>query len=104
MLSVEGTCLRSMTTISFNAFLSLRSKLEQNGTPFPQSELAVDDGTTVLDLARRVGLDPADVEAAFVNGRVMPKHTVLKDGDRVALVPPGTPGPHRYLLGISGAR
>ena len=90
-----------MITISFNAFLSLRSKLHQKGIPCPQAELALPIGTTVLGLTQNVGLDPDDVEAAFVNGRVMPKDTALKDGDRVALVPPGTPGPHRWLLGIA---
>ena len=93
-----------MITISFTAFLSLRPKLRQQEIGSSRADLSVADDATVLDLIQRVGLDPDDVEAAFVNGRVMPKDTVLKDGDRVALVPPGTPGPHRYLLGISGPR
>ena len=93
-----------MITISFTAFLSLRPKLRQQEIGSSRAELSVADDATVLDAIQRVGLDPDDVEAAFVNGRVMPKDTVLKDGDRVALVPPGTPGPHRYLLGISGPR
>ena len=101
---LEEADLRPMITVSFNAFLSLRPKLDRMGTPCPQSELSLADGTTVLDLTQGVGLDPDEVEAAFVNGRVLPKDTVLKDGDRVALVPPGIPGPHRYLLGISGSR
>ena len=70
-----------MITVSFNAFLSLRPKLDRMGTPCPQSELSLADGTTVLDLTQGVGLDPDEVEAAFVNGRVLPKDTVLKDGD-----------------------
>ncbi len=90
-----------MITISFSAFLSLRSKLREQGTGSSRPELSVADGATVLDLIHKVGLDPEDVEAAFVNGRVLPKDTVLKEGDRVALVPPGIPGPHRYLLGIA---
>ena len=90
-----------MITIAFNAFLALRSALDRVGVACPQAGLTVPEGTTVVDLIRRVRLAPADVEAAFVNSRVVPKDTPLKDGDRVALVPPGTPGPHRYLLGIA---
>jgi hypothetical protein len=41
------------------------------------------------------------VEGIFVNGHVSPVHLALiKPGDRVALLPPGTPGPYRVLLGI----
>ena len=90
-----------MITISFSAILSLRSKLEGQVAGSGRSDLSLADGVTALDLIAEVGLDPADVEAAFVNGKVLPKDTVLRDGDRVSLVPPGTPGPHRYLLGIS---
>jgi molybdopterin converting factor small subunit len=41
-----------------------------------------------------------DVEVVFVNGRVQPIDTVLRDQDRVAFVPHGTPGPYRVLLGF----
>ena len=47
-----------------------------------------------------LGLERRDVEAVFVNGKVVPASSVLRDGDRVAFVPPGLPGPHRYLLGL----
>lgn len=45
-------------------------------------------------------LTKEDVEVVFVNGRVQPLSTVLKDQDRVAFVPHGTPGPYRVLLGF----
>ena len=41
-----------------------------------------------------------EVEAAFVNGVVVPFEQVLEDKDRVALVPPGTPGPYRVMLAM----
>ena len=45
-------------------------------------------------------IEPAQVEAVFVNGVVRRPDAVIHPGDRVALVPPGTPGPYRVLLGI----
>lgn len=47
-------------------------------------------------------LDEHDVEFVFINGKVHPKNTSLKNGDRLALVPPGTPGSYRLLLGAKG--
>ena len=90
-----------MATITFNAFTFLRPKLARSGHAFRNVEMDVPDGTTVAWLVAQLGLDPEDVEAAFVNGRIGPVDTVLGAGDRVGLVPPGTPGPHRALLGLT---
>jgi molybdopterin converting factor small subunit len=45
-------------------------------------------------------LDREDVEVTFINGKVAPFNKRIQDGDRVALVPPGTPGPYRVCLGF----
>ena len=89
-----------MLTITFNAFSFLQNKLKANNTPFTNAPMEIPDGTTVKDLVVLLSLDPGDVEAIFVNGTVQSWHKPLKDGDRVAMVPPGTPGPYRVLLGI----
>lgn len=47
-----------------------------------------------LDIARQ------QVEALLVNGRVQTFDKLIQPGDRVALIPPGTPGPYRILLGF----
>ncbi|MGQ9533561.1 MAG: MoaD/ThiS family protein [Desulfotomaculales bacterium] len=49
-------------------------------------------------------IEPAQVEAVFVNGVVRRPDAVIHPRDRVALVPPGTPGPYRVLLGIWSGR
>ena len=37
----------------------------------------------------------------FVNRTAFPMHhAIVHPGDRVALAPPGVPGPHRLLLGF----
>lgn len=41
------------------------------------------------------------IEAVFINGKAyQPEEGLVKPGDRVAFIPPGTPGPYRVLLGI----
>ena len=50
-----------------------------------------------LDLPRE------DVEGVFCNHKVYGLDHVLRPGDRVAFVPRGTPGPHRFTLGLYSA-
>lgn len=87
-----------MAEILFNAFSFLQAKLRRLNQGYANRTMEVSPGTTVADLIRDLGLEPADVEAAFINGRVAPLETILCHGDRLALVPPGTPGPYRVLL------
>jgi sulfur carrier protein ThiS len=90
-----------MVTITFSAFLSLQPKLAAKQIDCKSARTEVAEGTTVADLIARCGLAPHEVEAVFLNGRVVSRDRELHDGDRVALVPPGTPGPHRFLLGVA---
>ena len=86
-------------TVTFSVFSFLQQKLRalENCYNAPRE---LENGATVGTLVLELGLDLGDVEAAFVNGRAQPLDTVLRDGDRIGLVPPGTPGPHRFLMGI----
>ena len=52
------------------------------------------------DLISQVQLSRDDVEVVFINGKVASLDTIIQDNDRVALVPHGTPGPYRVLLGF----
>jgi molybdopterin converting factor small subunit len=89
-----------MPTIKFNAFSFLQKKLAQKNLPCTNVSLSISDGTTAEMLMDQMHLTRDDVEVVFVNGRVQPLSTVLKDQDRVAFVPHGTPGPYRVLLGF----
>lgn len=89
-----------MATICFKAFSFLQDDLQSQGFQSFNDCMEIREGLTVEDLIKGLGLDKSRVEAAFINGRVSPFSTVLKDKDRLALVPPGTPGPYRVLLGI----
>jgi len=61
------------------------------------------DGCTACDLAKQLNLPQDKVEAVFINHLVYGLEHIIRPGDRVAFVPTGIPGPHRFLLGIYGA-
>ncbi len=89
-----------MVKICFKAFSFLQGELKAAGFPSFNECMEIPENQTVEDVIKRLELDIDQVEAAFVNGRVAPFSTILQDKDRLALVPPGTPGPYRVLLGI----
>ena len=93
-----------MPVITFNAFSFLQKKLKAKQIEYTNVTMKVDPGTHVKDLIGQVHLTPDDVEVAFVNGKVAPFDTVIQENDRVALIPPGTPGPYRVLLGFKNKK
>lgn len=90
--------------ITFNAFGFLLFKLKEKNIPCQNACLELKEGATPKDLLKDLGIEEEEVEGVFVNGKISSFHTKLQDGDRVALVPPGTPGPYRHLLGIRGCK
>ncbi len=58
------------------------------------------EGIVAEDLARQLELPVDRIEAVFRNHVVHGLDCLLRPGDEVAFVPRGTPGPHRYALGI----
>lgn len=89
-----------MTVITFNAFSFLQKKLKKKSIEYSNVTMALDQGTSAKALIRQVQLEPEEVEVVFINGKVASFDTILQENDRVALVPPGTPGPYRVLLGF----
>ena len=89
-----------MSVITFNAFSFLQKKLREKNIEYSNATINLAPDTSVLDLIKKVQLIPDDVEVVFINGKVVPFDTIIKDKDRVALLPPGTPGPYRVLLGF----
>ncbi|MFZ5944607.1 MAG: MoaD/ThiS family protein [Bacillota bacterium] len=56
---------------------------------------------SAIELANLLDLPLNLIEAVFINGlAVSIQDGKIKPGDRVAFVPPGTPGPYRALLGM----
>jgi len=75
--------------ITFNAFSFLKGKLEKNGITCGNTAMEINDKISINELIKTVNLEDKEVEAIFVNHKLAPKDTILKEGDRVALVPPG---------------
>ena len=89
-----------MPQILFNAFSFLRQKLQEKKIPCSNEIMTVQSGTKARDLISKLGLAQEEVEVVFINGKVSSRNLILNDNDRVALVPPGTPGPYRVLFGF----
>lgn len=89
-----------MGSILFNAFSFLQKELNKKNIPCTNVPLTFSEGQTVNDVLTVMGISDKDIEGVFVNGKIAPLNTKLRDGDRVAAFPPGTPGPYRLLLGI----
>lgn len=87
-------------TIELRAFMGLAGLFRERGWHIPLS-VSVDEGLTGEELLARLDIPAESVEIIFINGKVyLPKDAAIRPGDRVALVPPGTPGPYRVLLGF----
>lgn len=88
-----------MPAVEIRAFGDLRKLFEDRGWPFPYRINLLSE-TTAEDLVERLDLSPDQIEIVFVNGVARGLHSAVKPGDRVAFVPPGTPGPYRVILGF----
>ncbi len=67
-----------------------------------EMELPV-EGMSARAIALELDLPVERIEGVFVNHTVRALDHTVMPGDRIAFVPPGTPGPHRYFLGLYGA-
>jgi hypothetical protein len=87
-------------TIELHAFMGLadlfRERQWTNPHPFP-----LDAQTSGAELLARLDIPLDGVEVMFINRQAVATDcAAIHPGDRVALVPPGVPGPHRFLLGF----
>ena len=86
-------------TIELRGFMGLVEVFKKRNWPIPMS-VPIEKGLTGSELLSMLNIAASEVEIIFINGKVfLPGNAVLHDGDRVALVPPGTPGPYRVMLG-----
>lgn len=84
----------------FGLLHTLRTRLGLAATV----ELALPpEGRTARDIALDLHLPLDRIEAVFCNHIAYPLDHLVLPGDRIAFVPFGTPGPHRYCLGIKQA-
>lgn len=88
-------------SVTVRFFSYLEAYAREKGIRSPVQVPVPDAGMTGLELAEKIGLPVDRIEAVFRNGVVQNLDKPLYPGDRVAFLPPGTPGPYRVLLGIA---
>lgn len=88
---------RSVTVRMFGLLYSARRAA---GLPTTVDLEVPAEGITAREVAVNLDLDLAVIEGVFVNRTVYDLEHLVRPGDRVAFVPQGTPGPHRFFLGL----
>lgn len=86
--------------VTIRIFGFLRRYLDEHGLPYVLTEEVPVEGISAHDLIKRLSVPPKAVEGVFKNGQVVNIYDLIHPGDRVALLPHGTPGPYRFFLGI----
>lgn len=87
-------------TIDVVGFMDLAHLFRTRGWTSPHT-IPLEAPIDGVALLRLLEVPEDDVECLFVNHHAVgPADAVVRPGDRVAVVPPGVPGPHRYGLGI----
>jgi len=87
--------------VTVRIFGFLRRYLDEQGLPYVLTEEVPHGGMSAHELVKRLSIPPEKVEGVFRNGQVINIYDPVNPGDRVALLPHGTPGPYRYFLGIA---
>ena len=72
--------------VEVRLFATLRRHAPAN----PNGVLAVDvpEGSTVLDVAKAINIDPNEIHLIMVNGTGCGFEQAISDGDRIGLFPP----------------
>jgi hypothetical protein len=89
-----------MKEIEVTPFGDFMKIFKENNWPWP-IRVEIDGETTADVVAEKLGIPMKKVEILFVNGFAQKPDYPIKPGDRIAFVPPGTPGPYRLMLGLA---
>jgi len=86
--------------IELHAFMGLEDLSRERQCSNPR-DYPLGSKTSGEDLLVDLDIPWEGVEVMFINRNAIATDcAVIRPGDRVALVPPGVPGPHRFLLGF----
>lgn len=86
--------------VEVRGFSFLKEIFDERKWPFPL-KVRLDKECSAAQLAEMLDLPLDKIEAVFINGVAWsPGRGRVRPGDRVAFVPPGTPGPYRVILGM----
>lgn len=87
-------------TAKVRLFGSLYTYRRQHDQPAETIEEVPEQGISAEELAERMGLPVDTIEGVFCDHDIYDLGHIIKPGNEVAFVPYGTPGPHRYYLGL----
>lgn len=91
---------RAEAAIELRAFMDLAALFRERGWNMPM-EVRIPGSVSGAELLGQLDIPREMVEVIFVNGKAAtPALARISGGDRVALAPPGVPGPYRVLLGF----
>lgn len=90
-------------TVTVRMFGCLHTLRRERGLPTTAEVVVPAEGLSGEALARQLDLPLEMIEGVFCNRTVYPIRHRIMPGDRVAFVPKGTPGPHRFFLGLYAA-
>lgn len=90
-------------TVTVRMFGCLHTLRKERGLPTTVEVAVPAEGMTGAELATALEMPLDRIEGVFCNRTVYPIKHVIMPGDRVAFVPEGTPGPHRFFLGLYAA-
>jgi len=102
LLGVDG--VRAVATkVEVRVFGMLAALRSERGAPHKLDLEIAHDGESAAEIATRLELPHDLIEGVFCNHTVYGLDHVIRPGDRIAFVPYGTPGPHRFTLGLYDA-
>ncbi len=91
------------STINIRMFGCLHTIRKELGLGSSADVSLPPDGRKAEDIALELGLPLERIEGVFINHTVHSLDWIVKPGDKVAFIPTGVPGPHRFMLGIYSA-
>jgi hypothetical protein len=92
--------MKDPRTATVRVFGTLCDFQRQRDLPAETLEEIPPGGISANELAERMGLPVDSIEGVFCNHTIYSLAHVIMPADQVAFVPYGTPGPHRYYLGL----
>ena len=90
----------AMGSANVRVFGMLRDFERERGLPEETVRAIPAEGISAAELAEGMGLPVDSIEGVFCNHTIFALTHIVRPGDQVAFVPYGTPGPHRYFLGL----
>lgn len=91
------------STSTIRMFGALHTLRKERGQASIAEVVIPAEGRSARDIARELELPLEKIEGVFINAIVYDIDHRILPGDRVAFIPTGVPGPHRFMLGVHQA-